>query len=194
MPCIACHLDGGDDGHVWETTPGVPRRTTSLRLRTPGSGGVASTAPFHWDGSVGDFDALMAVHFPGRNGTSLRHDQVDAFAAWSDTLSARPSAPSAAQDPGSADRGRTLFATLGCLSCHGALGVVPQNIEPGLGAQVPSLVELAERAPYGHAGCGETFALMLTERCGGAAHDVDSAADVADLAAYLGAVDGVTHL
>jgi mono/diheme cytochrome c family protein len=184
VPCIACHLDGGDDGHVWESTPGVPRRTTSLRLRTPLSGGVASTAPFHWDGSLGDVDTLMALHFPGPNGTTLRRDQVDAFAAWADTLRARPGAP--VSDHDAVARGRTLFESLGCSSCHGALGVAPQNLEPGRGWQVPSLVELSERAPYGHGGCGDTLASMLTERCGGPVHRVNSSSDVADLAAYLG--------
>jgi mono/diheme cytochrome c family protein len=83
-------------------------------------------------------------------------------------------------------RGRTLFESLGCSSCHGALGVAPQNLEPGRGWQVPSLVELSERAPYGHGGCGDTLASMLTERCGGPVHRVNSSSDVADLAAYLG--------
>ncbi len=184
VPCISCHLDGGDDGHVWEDSTGSQRRTTSLRLRTPSGGGVASTAPFHWDGALTDLDALMAVHFPGPRGTSLRADQTDAFAAWADRLTARPSAT-----PASADqiaRGRVLFTSLGCSGCHGAAGQTPVNRPGSEGWQIPSLVELSERAPYGHAGCGQTFAEMLTARCGGPAHHVSDTKQVRELAAYLG--------
>lgn len=190
VPCIACHLDGGDDGHVWELAAGAPRRTMSLRLGTPRAGGLVSSAPFHWDGALPDLDAVFAVHFPGHRGTTLARDQIDAFAAWSDALSAREPPPLA---PELAARGEELFRALGCASCHGERGAapVPESAEIADGSpwQVPSLVELGERAPYGHAGCASDFDAMLTARCGGAAHAVEDPDHIDALAAYLGVVE-----
>jgi hypothetical protein len=185
VPCIACHLDGGDDGHVWENTPGAPRRTTSLRLRTRETHGLEATMPFHWDGSLADFEALFEVHFPGRSGTTLRPDQIDAFAVWVNTLPARPQITSADHR-----EGRLRFEALGCASCHGSEGDRPirGSVDLGTGGawQVPSLVELAERAPFGHSGCGTRFEHMLTERCGGQPHAISDPADLAALRSFLG--------
>ncbi len=52
ISCSSCHPEGGEDGHVWHFPEGL-RRTLPLQ------GGVMERAPFHWDGSLGDMNALV---------------------------------------------------------------------------------------------------------------------------------------
>ncbi len=184
LPCVACHVDGGSDGHVWNLGAGE-RVTPSVR------GGLTSTAPFHWKGDVPDLPSLFALHFqpisPRASGTTLQDDQIDAFARWVDAL---PASPRTSSDPSLASVGRDRFFALGCAGCHGPEGLspTPDNVELGDGLwQVPALVDLGDGTPLGHDGCAQTVDALLQGACGWSNHHVDSADDRAALAAFLGA-------
>lgn len=178
-PCIACHLDGASDGHVWNLGNG-PRCTQTLR------GGLTSTAPFHWDGSFPTMGELLASHFPGAEGGQRRDDQVVAFARWVDAL---PPDPHPTIEPRLAQEGAALFTSLGCAQCHGADAQSPlaRSVDLGTGDfQIPSLVDLTAQSPLGHDGCARSLDELLSGACGWSEHRVSDPAERDALAAFLG--------
>lgn len=188
LACVTCHPDGGDDGRVWTFERIGPRRTPSLR------GGIAATAPFHWDGDLSTFGALMHEVFTRRMGGGIvRDDQVDALAAWVEGIPAVRVAPPA--DTAQAARGEALFRSVevGCVGCHaGPKYTNNATVDVGTrGAfQVPSLSGLAARAPYMHDGCAATLRQRFSDvDCGGGdRHGRTSQltdAEVDDLVAWL---------
>lgn len=165
LACVSCHGEAGDDGHVWTFDPIGPRRTQSLR------GGLLATAPFHWDGDMIDLSKLMREVFTGRmGGTALKPVEVEAIGRW---LDAQPALPkSAPRDPQAVARGKTLFedAALRCASCHSGphrTSNQTSDVGTGLALQVPSLIDVAWRAPYLHNGCGKTLRDRFDPLCGG---------------------------
>lgn len=185
LSCASCHPEGREDGHTWFFKEEGLKRTQALH------GGVATTAPFHWDGSLPDLAELMDVVFVQRmGGSSLEPDAVAALGSWLDKVPALP--PRAPADAQAAARGAQLFAdpTIGCAGCHG--GQAParrDSVAVGTGAafQVPRLLGLGARAPYMHDGCAPTL-LDRFGTCGGDAHGATSqltAAQLQDLIAYL---------
>jgi cytochrome c peroxidase len=192
IACASCHPEGGEDGRVWSFRPAnggppEPRRTQSLR------GGIAMTAPFHWDGSLPTLDALMSEVFVDRmSGPDLGKAHVTKLAGWLDTV---PTLPQLAPPPESAaavERGRATFATAGCATCHaGARMTDNRNQDVGTGRgvlQTPSLSGVVWRAPYMHDGCAPTLLDRFSEACGGTKHGTISrltAGDLQDLTAYL---------
>jgi hypothetical protein len=167
IACASCHPEGGDDGRVWTFTgkDGKPevRRTQNLR------GGILPTAPFHWDGSLQNMDSLMTEVFVGRmSGPQLAEDQVGALSHWLNGDPLLPALPVA--DQMAADRGRVLFSSAGCSTCHtGSLLTdnKTQDVGTGLPVQTPSLRGVGWRAPYMHDGCAKTLADRFTAPCGG---------------------------
>lgn len=191
ITCASCHPEGGDDGHTW-SFPGVgERRTQSL------AGDVLATAPFHWEGDLPDLESLVrAVYEKRMGGAPQIPERVDALEQW---LAAMPSPgrPRAGRvdvdDPAAVTRGRALFesAAVGCADCHsGPLTTdnTSRDVGTGEALQVPSLKNLAARAPYMHDGCAKTVEQRFTPECGGDAHGDVSSLDRAerrDLLAYL---------
>jgi mono/diheme cytochrome c family protein len=184
IACASCHPEGGDDALSWRVV-GVtgPRRTQSVR------GHVLSNAPFHWDGSVPSFDALVSNVFQHRmGGPFLTTAQRGALARWIDSVPALPPSPPASAE--AAARGKALFAdpAVGCAACHRGPRL-SENTLVSTGSstlRVPSLLGVAARSPFGHDGCGATLAGFLSG-CG-AAHGKGKALaseTVGDLAAYL---------
>jgi mono/diheme cytochrome c family protein len=186
VTCASCHPEGGDDGNVWNFTGTGPRRTQNLR------GGLAGTAPFHWDGDMATFAQLADEVFVGRmSAGGLLPDQVAALERWVTTQPALPSAPP--DDPAAVARGREVFAdpTVGCATCHAGEHLTNNaTVDVGTGGrfQVPSLQGVAARTPLLHNGCART----LTDRfgaCGGGESHGHTAqllpAQLADLVAYL---------
>jgi mono/diheme cytochrome c family protein len=167
VACASCHPEGGDDGRVWtfmgKDGKPEPRRTQNLR------GGVLATAPFHWDGSLQNMDSLMTEVFVGRmSGPPLAEDQVGSLSHWLDGDKLLPALPVA--DQMAADRGRVLFSSAGCTTCH--MGTLltdnkTQNVGTGLSVQTPSLRGVGWRAPFMHDGCAKTLADRFTSPCGG---------------------------
>lgn len=187
LTCASCHPEGGEDGRAWNLACAGPRRTQSLR------GGIGATAPFHWDGSELDFDALIDDVFTGRMaGPLLSSEQKAALSAWVDTVESLPN--STTTEPATLARGRALFEDpqVGCGGCHsGALFTNNATVDVGTGRafQVPSLRGLAFRAPFMHDGCAKTLSDRFAPgACGGSAHGTHlslSAADLDALVAYV---------
>lgn len=183
ITCASCHAEGRDDGLVWDFGDG-PRRTQAL------VGGVGATAPFHWKGDVIDLHAIMERTFVGRMaGEVMAPEEVDLLGAWLDTLEAE----TATVDPGAAARGATIFADLGCASCHaGDFGTRPEPaMLDGELWQVPMLRGVGLRGPFFHDGCAPSLWRVLTS-CGDQPHPgtVDlTDAERNDLVAHLAAWD-----
>jgi hypothetical protein len=92
VACGSCHLEGGDDGRVWEIDK-ERRRTPSLK------GTIAGTAPYHWEGDMASIHALLAdVYAVRMNGGPLKADQSTAATSW---IASIPPPPPAL--PGQAD-------------------------------------------------------------------------------------------
>jgi cytochrome c553 len=182
IACASCHPEGGDDGHVW-ILDGFARRTPSLR------GTIAGTAPYHWPGDQPDFPTLTSDVYTGRmGGQKLATDQEGALSSWVQSIPAPP-APSWV-DPSAASRGKALFASTGCTSCHSGTKLTNnQTVNVGTcgSFQVPPLVGVGWRAPFFHNGCAASFADRFG-KCATAAHgsiQTLQAAEVSDLTAYL---------
>jgi mono/diheme cytochrome c family protein len=165
VACASCHPESRDDGRVWRFQGLGPRRTQSVL------GGVLDTAPLHWDGDMDGLEKLMGEVFVNRMG-GVQPDpySLAAVADYVQSLPALP--PSAALDDAVAARGEELFhdATVGCAGCHtGASLTNDQTVDVGTGKafQVPSLVGIADRAPFMHDGCAETLHDRFDPICGG---------------------------
>src|SRR3569623_1503185 len=86
LACASCHPEGHDDGRVWSFECEGPRRTQDP------SGGLLQTAPFHWNGDLPSFPALIQEVFQRRmSGPMLSAEQVTALQAWVDHLPGLPS-------------------------------------------------------------------------------------------------------
>ncbi len=186
VACASCHPEGGDDGHVWNFTPLGPRRTQNLH------GGLAGTAPFHWDGDMATFAQLASEVFAQRmSGGALLPDQVAALERWATSQPAVPT--SAPADTAAVERGRAVFddPTVGCATCHGGplfTNSVTVNVGTGAAFQVPSLRGVAARTPLLHNGCAATLRDRFGGCGGGDSHGHTSqltAAQIDDLVAYL---------
>lgn len=188
VSCASCHPEGGDDGHVWQHRPGIPLRTLSVR------GHILASSPFHWEGDLPDFDALLSEVWHDRmGGDLLSPTSARDFRDWIDGLDA-PRAPT--EDAAAVARGRALFesADVGCSDCH-AGAYFSDGTMRDVGTRgsfaVPVLRGLAYRAPYMHDGCAATLRdrLVGDVRCtGGDGHGHVSglsATDVDDLVSYL---------
>jgi len=145
ISCVSCHLDGGQDGRVWDFTgrgEGL-RNTTDLRGRAgTGHGNI------HWSGNfdeVQDFELDIVNRFGGTGfidgapHASLgapnagRSAELDALAAYVGSLgkASVPRSPQRRSDgslSAAAGAGQRLFfgydtpgsgQTLNCVSCHG---------------------------------------------------------------------------
>ncbi len=192
LACASCHPEGGDDGRVWRFNikdKVAPRRTQSLM------GGIAATAPFHWEGDLPTLSHLMDEVFVSRmGGPKLGAEYVSTLDKWMNTIPALPRLPP--KDTASAERGRALFvdATIGCARCHTGGASDNKNQRVGTGRafqtfQTPSLRGVAWRAPYMHDGCAAALKDRFSPACGGGdLHGVTSklgAQQIADLVAFM---------
>lgn len=185
IACASCHPEGGDDGRVWNFVGLGGRRTQTMR------GGITQTAPFHWDGDMNDLGTLMDKVFVGRmSGPPLTAEHVGVLGKFLDAIPAL--APARASTDASAARGKVLFASAGCATCHAGTALTNnQTVDVGTGhaLQVPSLRGVAYRLPLMHSGCATTMAARFDASCGGGdRHGVTSTLtpnQLADLIAYL---------
>lgn len=179
--CASCHPEAGDDGLVWRLPE--RRRTPSL------TGGLLSTAPFHWEGEHAGMQGLMRSVFEVRMGNVLLEGDADAVGRWLDEL---PSDRFSVDDPASVERGRRLFRNpvTGCARCHAGPQLTDnRSYDVGTGGvfQTPTLLGLRARAPYFHDGCASTIADRFG-RCHTAGHGNLtglSADEIGDMVAYL---------
>ena len=218
MSCATCHNDGGHDGRVWDLSSlgeGL-RNTNALR----GRGGMAHGF-LHWSGNfdeVQDFEGQIRM-LSGGSGLMTDTD----FASRSDSLGTRKTGVSADLDALAAyvtslsgfsnspyrtatgalttegARGRTLFETHRCASCHGGtkfsnsgnatlmnVGTIKPTSGTRLGSTLtgidpPTLRDAWATAPYLHDGSAPTIAAAIT------AHTSLnlSSADLSALASYV---------
>ena len=176
MTCASCHPEGAEDGHVWQFDIGT-RRTQTL------TGGISSTAPFHWQGNVPDVSHVLDGTFVGRmSGTMPQPLEVESFARWMDSL---PALPGRAEPSDATARGRDAFDRASCGTCHsGELRTNNESVDVGTGGQfqVPALYEVQYHTPYMHDGSHQTLDSLV------AAHgsaDILSSAERSDLVVYL---------
>lgn len=173
LACASCHPEGREDGRVWRFEEDGARRTQPI------FGGVTAAAPFHWDGRLESFDALVEEVLVRRmGGDRPPRTIVDSMARWLDSLPAPKVRPAGVP----AERGRAVFARAGCAGCHEDRA---DSFDVGTGGrfQAPDLRGVGLRAPYLHDGRART----LEERFGfasGEGHAV-AAADVPALVEYL---------
>jgi len=185
IACASCHGEGHEDGHTWHFQGIGPRRTQSLL------GGVLSSAPFHWDGDLQDFRALVDEVMTRRMGApELGNGWMQALGSYIDAQPARVSTKPVEAE--AVQRGKELFeAAARCTECHtGAAYGGKGRFDVGTGGSftVPSLVGVAERLPLMHNGCATTLAERFDPACGGDRHGDTSdlsKAQIDDLVAFL---------
>lgn len=186
VSCASCHPEATDDGRVWHFLPMGKRRSQTL------AGGLAPTAPFHWDGDLRDISHLVDEVYIRRMGAPKpTSSEVSALNRWLDGLPVvRVPSPSGVE---AEERGKALFndPVVACGSCHsGALFTNNTSWDVGTGApfQVPVLRSMALRAPYMHDGCAPTLKDRFGACGGGDRHGKTSHltdAQINDLVAYL---------
>jgi len=197
VACSTCHLEGREDGHVWQFPDG-PRQTPALAGR-----GLKETAPYHWSGEFATLSAFSSHTIRERmGGSGLSDADSDKLDAFIESLPVAEN-PIAKNDP-SALRGRQVFEQAGCATCHtGAFLTDNQNADVGTtvrggnnpdeglavtqGFNIPSLLGVGRSAPYLHSGAQSTLEARVYDNPGDQ-HGVTSNLDEGqkrDLVRYL---------
>lgn len=170
ISCASCHLEGREDGHVWNFTDG-PRQTPSLAGRM-----LSKTAPFHWNGEFEGLTQFMATtvnHRMGGVGVSAAMErQIAAF------IDAQPTPDNPHRTATLNEqqlRGLAAFAKAQCNTCHKGDTLTDNSfVDVGTfvkdgplrddlrrfmhgGLNTPSLLGIARTAPYLHDGSAMTL-------------------------------------
>ncbi|MDI1447708.1 cytochrome c [Polyangium sp. 6x1] len=187
LACASCHPEAMDDARTWNFNPIGPRRTQSIR------GGILATAPLHWDGDMEDLGHIMSEVFVNRmGGQPLGPRQSRLVGRWIDAQPVLPKGEIA--DTTAVERGKVLYfdAKVACASCHSGEKLTNNDwadVGTGKRFQVPTLMGIADRAPFMHDGCAKSLRDRFDPACGGGdKHGVTShlsPAQVDDLVAYL---------
>jgi hypothetical protein len=186
IACAQCHPEGSEDGRVWQFDPEGHRRTQSVNV------GLEGTEPFHWNGNLPTFKALVEEVFVRRMGGHLPAHGVEDVTAWLGSLS--PPKPIVDPEAPEAVRGRAAFESAGCTECHaGAALAKNSSVDVGVESpqefQIPALRGVGYRAPFLHNGCAKTLRDRFDPTCGGGDRhgktSALSAAQIDDLIAYL---------
>ncbi|HVE86312.1 MAG TPA: c-type cytochrome, partial [Myxococcales bacterium] len=167
MACASCHLEGREDGHVWQFPDG-PRQTPSLAGRM-----TTATAPFHWNGQFSTLDAFLVETVQNRMGGSGADTQMGAqLAAFIDSIQPPENVLKSVGPTDAQLRGAQVFQKAECNSCHGGSALTDNtfhdvgtlvysglNPDTGLdrGLNVPSLLGIARTGPYLHDGSASTL-------------------------------------
>jgi cytochrome c peroxidase len=170
VACSSCHLEGREDGHVWQFPDGA-RQTPALGGRK-----LLSTAPFHWSGefdTIAKFNTHTITERMGGKGLSL--DEAGQLDTFIDTM---PLADNPLRGSAASLRGEQAFTKAGCDTCHtGALLTNNANRDVGTtrlsgtnpdngpvvtsGFNVPSLLGAGRTAPYLHDGSSLTLSARV---------------------------------
>jgi YVTN family beta-propeller protein len=224
MSCASCHNDGGQDGRVWDLSgfgEGL-RNTISLRGRKSSHGFL------HWSNNfdeVQDFEGQIralaggtglmsdASYFAGtrqqplgdpKAGLSVDLDALAAYLASLNKFEDSPLRQSSGTLTTEASKGKTVFDTSGCGTCHsgvrytgsgantvvnvGTLKAISGNRLGGPlgGIDVPTLRDVWATAPYLHDGSAATIPDAIRAHQG-----VNlSATNLANLSAYVAQIGG----
>jgi DNA-binding beta-propeller fold protein YncE/mono/diheme cytochrome c family protein len=189
IACASCHPGAGDDARTWSFQNIGPRRTQTVR------GGISDTAPLHWDGDMRSVSHIMSEVFVNRmGGTTQDLRRTKLIERWMDSVPKLQH--SATVDITAVERGKLLYndAKVACGSCHSGDKYTNNafaDVGTGKKFQVPTLMGIADRAPYMHDGCAPTLRDRFdgSSACGGGdSHGVTShltAQEIDDLVAYL---------
>lgn len=179
--CAGCHVDGRDDGLVWQSPRGMVQ-TPVLAGRTVDAG------PFGWHGEQSTLAGHIRRTFARLEAGTPDDATVAALAGWIGTMPTHrtPTELDAAQQ-----RGRELFrsAATACADCHvddvGSDGVA-HRIGRGVAHDTPSLRFVGDTAPYMHDGRYATLREVLAHTDGamGSTAALDDR-ELGDLIAYL---------
>jgi hypothetical protein len=185
ISCSSCHPEGGEDGHVWHFPEGL-RRTLPLQ------GGVLERAPFHWDGSLKDMNALFDEVMVKRMNVqaSMSDPQIASLGSFLEQLPEPP--PTDGLDTAAVARGQVLFqrADVGCSTCHSGPQYTNNLLsDVGTGGQfvTPSLLGVGLRTALFHDGCAKSVADRFGA-CAGTEHgkpELLSDSERADLITFL---------
>ncbi len=167
LSCQTCHLEGGTDFSLHDIgQDGDPRPTLPL-------GGVARTAPYFRGASYPSIAKIEAFTTSVLGGYEApipeRARALDAFVS---SLPRPPSHPR--PDPGALRRGTDAFVKAGCSFCHRFpaftdLAQYPEGfLFPGRKDELhlldtPSLIGVADRAPYLYDGRARTLEAVLID-------------------------------
>ena len=175
VACSTCHLEGREDGHVWNFPDGA-RQTPSLAGRK-----LLATAPFHWSGEFGTIDQFNSHTIIERMGgegldavTAAKLDSfIDAMPLPENPLRV------AMANTELETKGKAAFEKAQCGTCHsgdaltdnsnadvGTLRLSGANPDNGVvmskGFNVPSLLGIGRTAPYLHDGSSLTLEARVT--------------------------------
>jgi YVTN family beta-propeller protein len=203
ISCATCHFDGTMDARTWLGFPDGPRNTPSLF-------GVAQTLPIHWSGDFNELQdveiTIKEIQFGNGLVAGKAHDslgpphaglseELDALATYLASIEIPPSPYGG--DRETIDRGRSLFTTLGCHTCHTPplytdlqlhdVGTGdPTNVKNshgrGTNFDTPSLRGIWLTAPYFHDGSAATLHQVLRA---GTTHNVSDNIDDSELKALI---------
>lgn len=169
VACSTCHIEGRDDGHVWNFPDG-PRQTPSLVGRSFFNTG--KTEPYHWSGEFPTLAAFMNHTIRERMGGSGLLDETAAkIGMFIDSMPAPENPYQKRERPEEQLRGEQLFANA-CGTCHSGevftnnkledVGTAVTNVALGrspddeqvvkAGFNVPSLLGTARGGPWLHDG------------------------------------------
>jgi YVTN family beta-propeller protein len=182
LACASCHPDNRADGLSW--------RIEKHELQTPLlAGRVVGTHPYKWDGGDATLRDSLRSTMKRLGGSGLSRRDTDALAAY---LEALPAVRTPTRDPVAVARGRKLFDSEGCRSCHDGPAYTDRQRHKLAGtlreSDTPSLLGVAASAPYFHDGSAATLEALLRDR--GAVHGMADTArlteqQTADLTAFL---------
>ena len=226
LSCASCHLDGESDGLIWDFTQRGEGLRNTVDLR--GHGG---RAPLHWSANFDEVQDFEHDIRGGQGGTGFLSDAVffadghddplgtpkaglsaelDALAAYVQSLEAYGPAP--ALDADDVELGRRVFEdpSLGCTGCHTGPDLTDSAIAGGVpvlhdvgtigpdsgqrlgapltGLDTPTLRGLWRTAPYLHDGSAASLEEVIGSRNIADQHGVTSTLTVfqrANLVLYL---------
>lgn len=162
---------------MWNFGDPGSRRTPSLRGPTMG------TEPFHWNGDLDTFRALVDLTMVERMLLpGITDPQVDALARYVDAIPYLPR--SAREGDDAVARGGAVFEGAACGGCHdGERLTNDETVTMGdVAVQVPPLREVGLRAPYLHDGSAATLSDALVGHGG---YGALTATEQADRIAFL---------
>lgn len=203
LSCASCHFDSREDGQVWDRSAEGEGLRNTMTLLGKGSDGHGL---IHWSGNfdeVQDFEHDIRDNFGGQGFMSDElfnqgtrniplgdskaglSAELDALAAYVDSLRSLPPSPYRAPDGNltpEGQAGREIFMAEGCAACHGGPqftdsptgmmhNVGTLNVTSGnrlgkslFGLDTPTLRGLWLTAPYLHDGSAPTLNALLTTR------------------------------
>jgi YVTN family beta-propeller protein len=170
LSCHSCHTDGHTSGLASDTlsdgTYGTPKRILSLL-------GVADTGPWAWNGRMADLETQIRTSVQSTmQGRPPTESEVEDLAAYLRTLEPPPPKETRGEKAAEASkaRGRALFTSQGCASCHAPPAYTStKTYKVGLADEAglvsfnpPSLRALDHGGPYFHDGRAGTLEDVFT--------------------------------